>query len=665
MLHAQAKPRRVVGSLRAGVIVVLFAACAALVSGGLENQPHANNVAAAPTTGNEWYVSPNGTARGTGSISNPWDLQTAFNGPSSVQPGDTIWLRGGTYGSGASTLFTCNLAGTQSGSIIVRQYPGERAIVDGGIEADGPWTTFWGFEITNSSTNRSVPRDQRPAGLSMYGRGEKVINMNIHDTGHPGIGFWNGVGDGGEIYGTLIWHNGLYEDGSWIRGSAIYAQNQDGSRYISDNIAFRNFTTGGKAYTEGAYADGFDFEGNAMFDNGEWNMFGSTMTTPMRRLRVVSNYTYRRPGDDIESVQFGYYSNTNDDAVVQDNYFVGDTDRATLYMKNWPNLTVTGNTLVSRNRTISELDRSPGATVQWNTNTYYEGSSAPFSLDGSSLSFTNWRSQTGYDANSTYNETLPAGVRVFVRPNRYEPGRANIIVYNWELDPSVQADVSNVLPVGTQYEVRDAQNFSGDPVATGTYTGDLITLPMNLTTVAPYIGTVTHRPPASHTAPEFAVFVLIATSSLPTYTPTETPTPTVTYTPSATFTITSTRVPTRTPSDTRTPTSTRTSTVTRTPTITPTPTITRTPSPTLTFTPSRTPTSTSSPTPSRTPVPSCFPLGDINRDGIVDLQDFLLLKESFGVDCTRFACPGDINGDGAVTVSDLLILKIHFDRPCP
>jgi hypothetical protein len=80
----------------------------------------------------EHYVSPIGT--GDGSKERPWNLATAFNNPPSLQPGDTVWLRGGTYGNGRSTIFTCNLQGTQQKPIIVRQYPGERAIINGGIE---------------------------------------------------------------------------------------------------------------------------------------------------------------------------------------------------------------------------------------------------------------------------------------------------------------------------------------------------------------------------------------------------------------------------------------------------------------------------------------------------------------------------------------------------
>jgi len=100
----------------------------------------------------------------------------------------------------------------------------------------------------------------------------------------------------------------------------------------------------------------------------------------------------------------------------------------------------------------------------------------------------------------------PTGVRVIVRPNAYEKGRGHIIVYNWDRLPTVSADVSSVLPVGAVYEVRDAQNYFGGPVAQGTYDGTPISVPMNLTQVAAPIGNVERRPP--HTAPEFGTFVL-------------------------------------------------------------------------------------------------------------------------------------------------------------
>src|ERR1700736_1218232 len=58
------------------------------------------------------YVAENGTPGGDGTISRPWDLQTALNHPAAVQPGDTIWVRGGTYRAPSSNGFAGYLHGT-------------------------------------------------------------------------------------------------------------------------------------------------------------------------------------------------------------------------------------------------------------------------------------------------------------------------------------------------------------------------------------------------------------------------------------------------------------------------------------------------------------------------------------------------------------------------
>jgi hypothetical protein len=71
-------------------------------------------------------VATNGSSSGNGSINNPWNLRTALNQPASVQPGSTIYLRGGTY----TGTFTSSLAGTAAAPIVVRSYPGEWARID-------------------------------------------------------------------------------------------------------------------------------------------------------------------------------------------------------------------------------------------------------------------------------------------------------------------------------------------------------------------------------------------------------------------------------------------------------------------------------------------------------------------------------------------------------
>jgi hypothetical protein len=57
-------------------------------------------------------------------------------------------------------------------------------------------------------------------------------------------------------------------------------------------------------------------------------------------------------------------------------------------------------------------------------------------------------------------------------------------------------------------------------------------------------------------------------------------------------------------------------------------------------------------------VPPCP--GDANLDGIVDLQDFGLLKSGFGTTGGATWGDGDFNGDGAVDLQDFGLLKQHF-----
>jgi hypothetical protein len=52
--------------------------------------------------------------------------------------------------------------------------------------------------------------------------------------------------------------------------------------------------------------------------------------------------------------------------------------------------------------------------------------------------------------------------------------------------------------------------------------------------------------------------------------------------------------------------------------------------------------------------------GDANGDGIVDLQDFGLLKDNFGITQGATWAQGDFTGDGAIDLQDFGILKDHF-----
>ncbi len=110
--------------------------------------------------------------------------------------------------------------------------------------------------------------------------------------------------------------------------------------------------------------------------------------------------------------------------------------------------------------------------------------------------------------NNTYYSSRPTGTKVFIRPNKYEPGRANITIYNWDNAPTVDVDPSAIIKTGARYELRNAQNYFAPPVASGIYPGGVIHVPMTGLTPATPVGLAAPPP----TGPEFQVFVLVQTS---------------------------------------------------------------------------------------------------------------------------------------------------------
>ena len=125
----------------------------------------------------QFFVAPDGQPANNGAKESPWDLASTLAGKHTIPPGSIVWVRGGTYGRGKDTVFNCRLKGTEASPIFLRQYPGERATVDGGIEAgqECDWVWFWGFEITNSSTERRCLTSERPPGLNLAGRGSRPL----------------------------------------------------------------------------------------------------------------------------------------------------------------------------------------------------------------------------------------------------------------------------------------------------------------------------------------------------------------------------------------------------------------------------------------------------------------------------------------------------------
>jgi len=410
-----------------------------------------------PSSHAGYYVATNGTSGGDGSASQPWALSYALGGAGGrIQAGDTVWVRGGTY----YAPFRSTLTGTASAPIVVRAYPGERPIIDGvnttgdNFVVAGSWSVMWGLEFTNTMLSRYtdlINHDYRPNNVINNGPHNKYVNLVIHD---GGVAFFNySVQSDVEIYGSIIYNNG-WQAPDRGHGHGMYLKSDVGPVVARDNVIFNQYGYGIHVYTNtgSGLLNNIHAEGNVSFDNGSLSPTGTSanignLGEPLANtLGFLDNMTYFAPSLSGSNLMLG----SGDGLVATGNYVVGG---AGISEGTWTNATVTGNTELSASAT--------------------------------------------------------GAVRVFVRPNRYEPGRANLIVYNPSGQGSVTVDLSGVVPAGVRYEVRNVQDLFGAPVASGTG-GGAISLPMS--GIRPPTPVGLSSSPAPTTGPYFNVFVVTIVS---------------------------------------------------------------------------------------------------------------------------------------------------------
>jgi hypothetical protein len=529
----------------------------------------------------EWFAAPSATATGDGSINNPWPLQVALAKQSVIQPGDTLYLRGGSYiGPGfrsilsgtsdnyitvrsamkewavitdgaVSTLLT-NLLGTNAPYSVVdnvsisgSQFWSLETVVMIGIEQlqiyghtgtncslirgwngtavtthtngeivrlrsnfithTGSYVKFQDFEITaGGSTNRIVGTNNYVGcGLNLPspGKGNKAINLIIHNVGHPGIGFWN-QGNGGEINGCIMWGNGIYaNEGAWTRGTSVYAQNETGTVYLKNNIVFRNFTEGMQAYGTAASTKGFRFINNISMMNG--NGFGIACWNegvPMSDNAMWTNYF------GLDRMVWGYTSVSNITMSCLGNVLAKPPNINMIKYHTsgefkWNTLLFDGHGVNSGMLSVQYPDYAlSNMSFTIDNNAYYYTNQDTYlfvlaTLDhpADRLTFTQWKSATGFDANSTLQIGFPTNYsNVQAMQLDYDSTKHYVVVVSTSGTNTAYLNLASLgYKAGDGYELRDAQNYFA-VIAAATYTSGTLALPLNLTNVATINGTLTH-----------------------------------------------------------------------------------------------------------------------------------------------------------------------------
>jgi hypothetical protein len=404
-----------------------------------------------------------------------------------VQPGDTIWLRGGTYkGSFSSTV-----AGKAGAPVVIRQFPGERAIIDGASSSKDTWNAnaeynlFWGFELTNSNPLRvsaSTTGRIRPDVIANYAAHTKYINLVVHD---GGVAMYTDAHFADvEIAGCIFYNNGWQEPGNRGHGHALYIKNYTGPLVARDNVVFNQYGYGIHAYTNANSGNliNITIEGNVSFNNGTLANRRSLSANILlggdgyaAGATIRDNATYYSPSlvAADANVIVGWKTLRNADVVVERNYFAGGAP--VLRFGFWTAVRVSNDTLIGYGRGSLIERRDPAASGQI------------------------WRDNVEL-------QSPPKITRVTVRPNPYEAGRAHVVVFNWGKQTRVTVDMRGVLAPGDRYEVRNVQDLFGAPVVTGTITGSSIDIPMGGVPAPAPIGL--KASPAPQTGPEFDTFLV-------------------------------------------------------------------------------------------------------------------------------------------------------------
>ena len=450
-----------------------------------------------------YYAAPSGSINGDGTSGSPWDLATALaGGNGTVRAGDTVWLRGGTY----SGEFTSTLTGTARSPIIVRALPGQRATIDGRLSVFGADAVYWGLELMQSD-----PVANGQDALDASGPSKKFIDLVIHDAGKQGFSFYD-AGGVSELYGSIIYNNGTHES----LDHGVYAANDAGAKYIRDNIVFNNLAYGIHVFatTDHSVLADVHAEGNVTFNNGSISSLGMVKSNllmggdvPTRKMHALNNRLYFAAGATGSNARFGVAGQSNEDVEVRDNYTVGGGTG--LQLESWQTATVENNTWVGpEDMVFLTTGTAPGYT--WGGNTWYrDPAAAAWRYQESPYTFAAWRTATGLGASDQTSSVGPSGQTVFVQANRYESGRAHVVVYNWSGAATALVDVSGLLQPGDHYQLHNAQDIFGAPVATGTYDGHPVAVSMAGVEPPVPLGRSTATPPK--TAPFFDVFVLTRT----------------------------------------------------------------------------------------------------------------------------------------------------------
>ena len=380
-------------------------------------------VAAQISLAGQWYVSPDGKSSNSATREAPWDIASALDGRQKVAAGDTIVLLEGTYRRRPQELYEIRLAGTEEAPIHIRPEQGKRVRIDGGLSMQSPSAHVW---IRDLEIFVSEPKPQQPVSAGSHPQDLKRPWGGLHTYGGKNCRYINLI-----IHscnqGISCWKGELdpeiygciiYDNG-WLgtdrgHGHCIYTQNDQGIKVISNCIMSCRFNG---TYTLHAYGSEQAYVNNYLIEDNICYNKGPFLIgggRPSHNIRVFRNYLYN------VGMRIGYDAPYNEDCEVCGNIIVN----AELSIVKYKKVTQKDNFIVKE------------------------------------------------------NEQCPRGVKTILLPNRFDPKRANLAIFNWEKKEKVEVPVKPFLQNGDPFYLVNPEDFFDKPVFQGVCRGDTIELPM-------------------------------------------------------------------------------------------------------------------------------------------------------------------------------------------
>jgi hypothetical protein len=388
------------------------------------------------------------------------------------------------------------------------------------LGVQGSSTTYRDFEIKNSAglRDKRVTRGAEAigSGISVSGAsdGNSFINLIIHDCGN-GI-FIGSATSNTLVYGNLCFNNGYINTLGQPGGITIYAENASGYSRAYRNLFLLGFNGNAQfGGDSGPYAGG-DHQYNVFANCGapaaslEVNYLGRAEGEP---LSVTNNHFFQPHENSGGSSSLFGYGDAITALTLNNNYMLGGVSSCIL--QNIATISGTGNHFFLNDNDFGDAQMfyTPATlpTGTFNNNTYHKASGRDcFGVQGVGyVSFATYRTNTGFDAASSATAAnMPDTVVVI--PNEYETGRAHVIIYATSNPLTIDVDLATTgLSDGQPYTIKNAFDYFGGNVATGTYDAGDTTITLTLADMDSVATATGHSFTPASTSPDFAALVVV------------------------------------------------------------------------------------------------------------------------------------------------------------